>query len=413
MLVSGGGSLVSPAVNLAAIPVVMRLYGPEEYGVWGLVLGVAMILGQVSTLRFELAAVVERDDRRAGGALTLALLAAALFTLLAVAIGGVLPSLLDGGRWAESLAPRIWALPVLVAAMGLKLIGDGWAVRARAFTLRAAGLVLLAVVTNGMQIGLWHLGVRGADGLILGSVCGFAVSGLVPLTGVALREGRRLKPLSAWGSLPELARTHRKFPLFTAPYTVLGNLRREGLKIVVGAWGAEADVGLTAFAWRATYFPAQACSNGVRPVLFERAASAADPAAVLPFVVRIQKVLAAGVVPGLLAFELWTAPIVKVAVGEEWLPAGPVLRLLAAPAALFVLTNWLDRVFDVVGRQDLALRLEVVFSTLSLGALAGGLWLGGGLEAGVGAMSAVLVVYYLAMAATVRSLLRGKDVVPS
>ena len=68
------------------------------------------------------------------------------------------------------------------------------------------------------------------------------------------------------------------------------------------------------------------------------------------------------------------------------------------PAAVFVCTNWLDRLFDVAGRQDLSFRLELIFSILSLGGLAFGLWGLGSSLVGVGIMSAILTCYYLALA---------------
>lgn len=408
MLVSGGGSLIAPVINLLAIPVVMRLYDPADYGVWGLIISLAFLLGQVSTLRYELAAVVERDDARAGRIITISLIAVASVTLLSVLVAPFLPSLFSGQSWSGSLAPRMWALPAIVAAMGLKLVADGWAVRAREFSLRAVGLVTLAVATNGAQIGLWHAGVAGADGLIIGSLIGFSLSALVQLVRLAVVDGPRLRPLTSWTGLGALAAEHRRFPLFSTPYTILGNMRREGLKIITGAWGSEAMVGLVAFSWRLTYFPAQACSNGIRPVLFERAASSNDMADVGAFIGAIQKWLLFIALPGLIVFEIWAEPIIEALFSAKWLPAVPMVRILAVPAVLFVLTGWLDRVFDVLSRQDLALRLELLFTVISLGAFSIGLWVLQSLEAALGLLSFVFIIYYLVILATIRSLLNNQ-----
>jgi O-antigen/teichoic acid export membrane protein len=410
MLVSGGGALIAPVINIVSIPIVMRLYSPYDYGIWGLLLSIAFLFGQISTLRYELAIVVERDDARAGQVITISLLAVVAMTLISAMAARILPSLLSGASWQQTLGPRLWALPAIVAAMGLKLIADGWAVRARCFTLRAVGLVVLAAGTNTAQIGLWYAGVTGADGLILGTLFGFILSGIVQLTRLVIYNGARIKPLRLWRGLGGVARDHRRFVLYTMPYTLLNNLRREGLKVITGLWGSEAVVGYVATSWRLTYFPAQACSNGIRPVIFERAAREAERADLWPFITRVQRWLAFVVAPAVIVFEIFAEEIIVFAVGENWLPMVTMARLLAVPASLFVMTNWLDRVFDVLGRQDLAFRLELIFSLLSLGALAAGLWWLNDLHTAIAMMSGALLLYYLATIMTVRALLRKEEV---
>jgi O-antigen/teichoic acid export membrane protein len=398
MVVSGSGSLMAPLVTFISIPIIARLYSPAEVGVWALLVSLAMIVGPVSTLRFELAAVLEDDDRDAGRILTLCLVGVLATAALAWVVLTLVLPLIESSNWGVSLKHRLWVVPVLILATGIKVTADGWSVRARAFSLRAVSLVALAAGTNGGQIALWYGGVRGVDGLVYGSVLGAVLSALILMVPLVWMEGWRLRPFTNWRGMGSLVSKHRRFPVYTASYTLLGSLRREGVKLMVGAWGTQAMVGSVAFSWRLTNFPAQMFSNGIRPVLFERAARAEHLRDVMPFVRRLQLGLGAAALPVLLVVEIWTEPIFGFVLGEEWLPAVPYARLLMVPATVFICTNWLDRLFDVAGRQDLSFRLELVFSTLSLGGLATGLWGFDSSLVGVGIMSGVLTLYYLILA---------------
>lgn len=406
MAVSGAGSLAAPLVGLLSIPVIARLFSPAEVGVWALVVSLAALLGPVSTMRFELAVVLERNDRDAGRILTICLLGVLVTSLFSWFVLTLISPWIEASDWGENLLNRLWAVPVLIFATGIKVTADGWSVRARAFSLRAASLVVLVIGTNGGQILLWYAGIRGADGLILGSVFGSISSATILFVPLVWREGLRLKPLSSLRGLMPLARRHRRFPIYTAPYTLLGSLRREGVKLVVGAWGTEAILGSVAFSLRLTNFPAQMFSNGIRPVLFERAARAEHLREIMPFVRRLQVWLGLGALPVLIAAEIWTEHIFALVFGERWLPAVPYARLLMVPAALFICTNWLDRLFDVAGRQDLALRLELIFSLLSIGGLSLGLWGFGDSLVGVGIMAGVLVIYHVSLAIAAISLVQ-------
>ncbi len=407
MVVSGGGSLMAPLVTFLSIPVIARLYSPAEVGVWALLVSLAMIVGPVSTLRFELAAVLEDDDRDAGRILTLCLVGVLTTTVLAWIVLTIVSPWIETSSWGANLEHRLWVVPILILATGIKVTADGWSVRARAFSLRAASLVALAAGTNGGQIALWYGGVRGVDGLVFGSVLGAVLSALILMVPLAWRDGARLRPFTHWRGMGSLVSRHRRFPIYTASYTLLGSLRREGVKLVIGAWGTEAMVGSVAFSWRLTNFPAQTFSNGIRPVLFERAARAEHLSDVMPFVRRLQLSLGAAALPVLLVAEIWTEPIFGFVLGEEWLSVVPYARLLMVPATVFICTNWLDRLFDVAGRQDLSFRLELIFSALSLGGLAVGLWGFDSSQVGIGIMSGVLTLYYLTLAVAASRLMHS------
>ena len=58
---SGIGPLLSQVLALALVPVLFRLYTPQDFGVWAAVQAMAIIAGSLVSLRFDLALVLERN----------------------------------------------------------------------------------------------------------------------------------------------------------------------------------------------------------------------------------------------------------------------------------------------------------------------------------------------------------------
>jgi O-antigen/teichoic acid export membrane protein len=82
--------------------------------------------------------------------------------------------------------------------------------------------------------------------------------------------------------------------------------------------------------------------------------------------------------------------------GERWQGAGHFAAVLVFPAALFTITNWMDRLLDAVGRQDINLKVEMVAGLGSVGILWLTLTAGGSITLAVLLQCIALVLTYVA-----------------
>ena len=104
-------------------------------------------------------------------------------------------------------------------------------------------------------------------------------------------------------------------------------------------------------------------------VFFQRVAAEKDTAALQNFVLGILKKQLAIATPILVATMIHAPWVFGFALGEQWTEAGSYAALLSIAGFVLFLTSWLDRVYDVKGRQRLALTLETTYNVVSLGAL--------------------------------------------
>jgi O-antigen/teichoic acid export membrane protein len=375
MLVSGSGSMVAPLINFAAIPVVMRIYSPFEYGQWMLLLSIAIILGNLSTFRYELALVLADGEQETGQLLGLCLSLVAGISVLALIVILVAPWWLNLVPALAGVKNQLWAVPILTLLIGLSWIGRSFCTRQRAFIFNSLSFIGFAVVTNGVHILAPRYGLAGSTGLLAGSLAGWAAA-----VGVVLWGGMRHSSRGLWQGLKSLnlrqrARQYVNFPRYSVPYTFIGTLRLEAVKLLLGSSTGSVLVGDFSFAQRLTNFPVTLFCGGIRPVLYQKAARSDDPGSLELFIRRSIMVLVLIAVPLGVLFEIKAREILFFLVGPQWSGAIPFARVLVIPAMGMMFLGWLDRMFDVKGRQDQALFLQLLFTLLGLVCFGLGLWL--------------------------------------
>ena len=388
---SGIGPLLSQLLALGLAPVLFRLYTPRDFGVWAAVQAMAITAGSLVSLRFDLALVLERNPAAASKL---------LYTIIGVVIAC---SIIVGFLIGVSIGfLRLLGIDATTAFLGwswLVLLGFGvvlqsWLMREAAFGSISVAVVLNAFVTNIVQLA----GAISGDGiwLIIGSIAGQAAALIFYVTKIMSEAERPVWLSLTFNEITALLVQHRRFPQFSVPFTVVSLLRDRAPIFIIGAFCPPALVGLYSQAWRLAHFPSGLTSATLRPVFFHRTATeglAAQGKAVDRFVRWL-----------LLASSPWIAfvafgndALFDFLLGGQWHGAGHLAAMLVFPAALFTITNWMDRLLDAVGRQDANLKVEIAASLGSAGIL----WLvlagGGSLTLAVFLQSGALVLSYVGL----------------
>lgn len=383
---AGSGVVVSQLVALACLPFLFRAYGPASFGVWAVVQAVAVSVGGMAALRFELAIVVERERQAASEVFWLSVLLAlgvsALFSLASIF---ALP-FLEAETRALGWMAGAW---VLLVGLGQGL--QGWLLRDGAFGAVASGQMVNAVVTNGLHLLGAGLGAD-VNWLVAGSLGGQGALLAYSAWKVASSPPERFA--TCRGHLANAAWRHRRFAFFSAPNTLV-SMARERLPVILLVTVLPAEqIGWYSQAWRLVHIPVGLSSSAVRPVMFHAAAEH-GLAAQEPLVTRLLLVITVLAAPWLGVLACGPAAAFGLILGDAWRDAGPLAALLAVPALFFAQSNWMDRFLDLRGRQDLNLLAGVATTGLSVGALWLALGSGASLLVATGAQAAVLVVAYV------------------
>ena len=384
------GPGLSQALALAAIPLLFRLYTPYDFGMWATVQAMTMIAGSLVSLRFDLALVLERNLELACSLFYAIISVVAACCIVCALLIGFFIGFLGFAGIDGTTAVLGWSWLVLV---GLGVVLQSWLIRSGAFGSISVAIVSNAVITNIVQLaggvsghGIW---------LIAGSVAGQAAAVLFYVWSIVSGTERPVWRWRTFSETSQLLSQYRRFPQFSLPFTVLSLLRDRAPIFIIGAFSPPALVGLYSQAWRLTHFPSGLTSAALRPVFFHRAATeglTAQGVAVDRFVRWL--LLASSPWIGLIAFG--NDALFNLVLGDQWQGAGYLAAVLVFPAALFTITNWMDRLLDAVDRQDVNLKVEAVAGLTSAGILWTALAAGGSLSLAVLLQSGALLLSYLA-----------------
>lgn len=393
ILTVGSGTALALLVTAASTPLLTRLYAPEAHAVWAIFLSLTAVFSGMATLRYELAVVLPKEQRTSfqlvqAGIITAFATAVLVGAALWLAGDRVLPSdLHDALRW------WCWLVPLSIFCTALHQLAGAWCTREAAFAQYAAAQTALPLGILTGQFILAAAGRRDAWGLIGGTALGqLTVAG--GLGWLLWRRQRELRPPPSLRETAAAASAYRNYPLYMAPYTVIGVVRERLAYFLLGRLGAVATVGYYNLVARLANLPNSFVASALRPVFFQHAVGKETRALEQP-VLEIIRTL------GLVAVLLWAPCIVQAPwllgriFGPDWMPAAPYAVALSLPAIPMLMGNWADRLFDVLGRQRAALKLEVIFSTIAMAGLVGGYWLLKDLLAAIFVQSLLLAIYYL------------------
>ena len=337
--ITGTGSLASASLSSALIvivtlPIVTRLYTPDQYAGYALGLAISSLLGTVISGRYEMVCVVaarnETGDREAWKVARLALLTATTGTC-AIQIGVVLAVIIGVGNASSYLPLTLLLVPLLALLSAISTIQTLLDTRLGNYHLISGITAIRALMLAGLQITLGLLDASAAT-LLISLLLSFTPS-VIRLTYLLVRRSPGREPRT----LLQLASIHRRYPKFQIWAALANGLSFNLFILALAVAYGELTVGIFAVASRLILFPKSLVTGPVNTVYFQEAAKLAHkPEAGLRLYQRVTLTLS---VCGIAIFAIIAliTPFLVRALGQDWLSAEPLIYASIPMAlALFI-----------------------------------------------------------------------------
>lgn len=359
------GTLGGRLIALAALPVITRLYSPEDFALLAVYLALVSTLAVAACLRLEVAIPLVETNDEAADLLALALTVLTLVTALLTLPALLMPEQVAAALGAPALAPYLWLVPLGVAMAGSYSALQFWATRARRFGAIARTRVGQAAAGVSAMLALGWAGIA-PFGLLLGNALNIGAGGVSLAASALARDGAVLRAVRLRDLAPAFRRNHR-YPLFSTP-EALFNVAGVQLPVLLIAAYAGAEAGFLLLAMQVMTAPMTLLGSSISQVYVSRAPTEYREGRLAPFTLSImRRLVLVGVGPLILAGAL--APIVfPWLFGADWARAGEIVVWLVPWMALQFIASPVSMVMFVVGRQ----RAMLVLTTLGLMMRVGG-----------------------------------------
>lgn len=326
------GTVIAQAVPIAIIPILTRIFTPEEFGLLALYAAFVSVLGVIATGRYEIAIMLPEKHEEARVLLQVSTIVALLISLI-ISIPLVIWNQ-DIAKFLgnEDIAPWLYLVPISVFFTGVYQALTYWNNRQKKFKNTAISRVNQSLFQGMTQTGLGFMQVSG--GLIWGQFVGI-ISSITYL----LRKDRSYKVIlkeTKISSLKQQMNKYKKFP----KYGIVGGLCDAGAMqmpvLILTKFYSSTVTGMFSLTFRVLNMPTSIISSAIAQVLFQKVVeiSHTAPEKLNSYIIRMFFLLFLIYLPAVPVLFIWGDTLFAFVFGEEWGQAGIYAGYLVIAVAI-------------------------------------------------------------------------------
>jgi len=392
--VSFAGAFISRLIVFLSLPLLTQIYSPTEYGIWPLLLVSASFLIPLATLRYEIAIILPRSENKAIHLLWAILISTSLVVVLSSLIFlNFKEFMAELFNLPSEQQPLIVLVSAIVLFSALQQTFQAWLVRKKAFALIAASQIVQVLIMIMLALVLPKFFTASASTLVFASLAGLFAAALINVFS-SLQNNFRLFPKRiSLRAIKKISANYKVYPFYMVPYALSAGLTERVFQIALAGIFSISSLGMYFVARQLVFTPMSVFTTAIRQVFFSHISGSTDKSAHRKIISKLLKLIASFQMP-LMAFGLVFAPkLIDIIIGSKWENVGDFIFWLIIPASVLMHTAWLDRVYDVYGRQRFAVVLQLTSDFVLLSLIALVFWFKFNVNMSVAILSLGIAIY--------------------
>lgn len=365
-----GGALIAQIVSMGSAPVVTRLFTPQNLGVFALFSASVNIFSVVSSLCYERAIVLPKENKEAINILALSIwihlgFSLAVFLILML-LGNKIGSLLK----VEINPAWIWLIPLGIFLAGLGKNFRFWRIRNKHFKTISMARIFEAVSAATVKITLGIIIGSFAEGLIAGVLTGVAVLSFILYSRPVSVKFKDYKANVSREKIKELARRYKTFPLFASWNVLMNQFSSYIIVFMFSFFFDAAIVGFYSLCNRFLGRPVSMVSQSVQNAYFQKAAENLSKGANLKknYKSILFGLAMIGAVP-FLVLTIWGEHLFVIIFGQDWATAGQYVQVMAPWYFITFIISPTNVIYEVCQKQNIRLGFNITITILRFVAL--------------------------------------------
>lgn len=357
------GTVVSQGITLSTMPVMSRLYRPEDFGFLAVFMAVSGITATVLTLRYETAIILPKNENESKAIFRISITSALIMGLSAAIASFFLPYEMKRVLGVSLLGN--WFFVAILCGMFTSIIATGMAWYNRQKTYgKITALRLLQNVSYALAA--MFLGWMGSEfGMIHAQWVSLIFAAIIVLYGLSsiYSEGKD-------SDLCHVARKHSAAPKFLLPTALLDVVTLQLPVLLIATWFGKGMAGQYSMAWKALSLPLALVGTAIGQVFLQRFSEIwPDGRAARSLLFSTWKALfVIGIVP-MTVVAMYGEDVFRLTFGKDWAEAGKIAEILAPMLFLMLISSPTSGTYLVLGMQRYSLIFgiaAVVYRSMSL-----------------------------------------------
>jgi O-antigen/teichoic acid export membrane protein len=367
MLTLLSAAAVGPILLLVAMPLLTRLYSPDEFGLLANFSALTVAVLAVSSLRYEMVIPVPRSDRRASVVLAAALGINLLTAAVSLLIVAVLGRQIAGWVHAPRLYSLLFILPPVIVCGGTYKALSLWAVRRHAFSELARIRLTQSIGNIAVQIVGGLLGWS-VYGLAAGQFIGYGLGVMRVAHGLSFVRLIKLFFENRNFTLGTLSAFSR-FPRFDAPAALIEIINTQCPNLLLSVLFGPAVGGLYLLSDRALNYPLQLISQSISQVLLAGGREGLDCKNFGRSIERVSLALVAIMTLPVIVLFAFGEPLFTLTFGYRWAGAGTYAGLMVFGSAARLVLSSIAPALIISGGQKVNLVINILLLLAKITAL--------------------------------------------
>ncbi|WP_322977346.1 lipopolysaccharide biosynthesis protein [Acinetobacter pittii] len=350
-----GGTAFAQLIGLICLPILTRLYSPEDYAVLGIYVAIVSILSVIACLRLEIAIPISEKDEEAKALLILSLLSNFFIVLILYLILLFLNPIVQNFYIIKKLDIWIWFIPLGVFLSGLYSALQYWSTRRKRFKDIAQTRMTQAIFNNGASLSVGFF-TGGFWGLILGQLFSFG-GGLLKLGYSTYKDTIHVKKNT---SLKTVLYKYQDFPKYST-FEALANTSAIQLPlIIIASFLVGPEVGYLMLAMKVLGIPMGLIGSAMSQVYLSHAPTYYQKGELFNYTKTIlNKILKLVILPFLLLL-LISPYIFGFIFGKQWADIGYYISAMVPWYFMQILSSPVSMSLHIIGKQKIALILQLI-----------------------------------------------------
>tara|TARA_R100000935_G_C2838215_1_gene169412 strand:- start:2895 stop:4163 length:1269 start_codon:yes stop_codon:yes gene_type:complete len=350
-----GGTAFAQLITIILLPVLTRLYSPEDFGILAVYLSFVSLISVVSCLRLEIAIPIPKEDKDAITLFVLSLVSVIVITLLTI-VGTTLFFRQIYQVTEGKLEGYVWLIPLSVFFSGIYAALQYWATRHKAFSLVAKTRLSQAVGGGSTQIGLGYAGL-GPLGLLVGQLISMG-AGIIGLSRYFIKNSSSLLRDVKFSELKSVFKQYDRFPKYSTWEAFANSGAIQIPVILIAYYAVSAEAGFLMLAMRLLSAPMSLIGGAVGQVYLAEASEKNYEGQLQQFTHNTVRALAKIGTPPILFAGMAAPFLIPVIFGEAWQRAGVLIAWMSPWFLMQFITSPVSMALHITNNQKIAMWLQ-------------------------------------------------------
>lgn len=350
------GTVFAQILMATALPVLTRLYAPEDFSVLAVFVATTSLFTVIANLRYNLAIPLPESNADAMALLAGAIAAALGVTTICAVIVLLAPEFTIKLIGQPGLGPYLWMIPLSILIASIYNALQYWASRQKRFKLVTRTRITRSIGGVSGQLGL-GLASTGPMGLLFGQLLSEGM-GIIALLRDLIRNDSETARQITWNKVKEQLHRYRRFPLFSGPEAIFDTASTQVPMIIIAIYATGAEAGFLFLAIRLLGMPSRIIGASVAQVFLVEAPGKLRDGGLYALTLKTVKYLLLIGFPPMMLAAVLAPPLFPVIFGPDWAKAGWLVVWMAPSFLLQFAVSPVSSLLHVMGLMHLAMYLH-------------------------------------------------------